>query len=171
MKNIQPIRLPSQIKLLAPLLLFTLILAACSARATPIATKAPEAAQQVEATSVPPTASPPIASSTALFQIVKADGTKFDVTLDALKALPLAELTVDGKVQEGPKLSDILALAGVTEFTEVTLTGSASPVTLTFAQVDDNTILDFNNHGTLKLATTYFPMPNWTKDISEIAVK
>ncbi len=77
----------------------------------------------------------------------------------------------DGKVQEGPKLLDILTLAGVTDFTEVTLTGSASPVTLTRAQVDDNTILDFNNHGTLKLATTYIPMPNWTKDISEIAVK
>jgi len=64
-----------------------------------------------------------------------------------------------------------LNAAGVTDFTEVTLTGSANPVTLTKAQVDDNTILDFNNHGTLKLATTYVPMPDWTKDISEIAVK
>ena len=145
-------------------LVFALILSACSAQAT--ATKAPEPTQQVTSTSVPPTA-----SSTGLFQIVKADGTKFAVTLDALKALPLAQITVDGKVQEGPKLLGVLALAGVTQFTEVTLTGSASPATLTFAQVDNNTILDFNNHGTLKLATTYIPMPNWTKDISEITVK
>ncbi len=105
------------------------------------------------------------------FQVVKADGSKFAVTLDALKKLPIANITVDGKVQEGPKLLDILTLAGVTDFTEVTLTGSASPVTLTRAQVDDHTILDFNNHGTLKLATTYVPMPDWTKDISEITVK
>jgi len=105
------------------------------------------------------------------FQIVKPDGSKFSVTLDALKKLPLANITVDGKVQEGPKLIDILNLAGVTDFAEVTLTGSASPVTLTREQVDDNTILDFNNHGTLKLATTYIPMPDWTKDISEITVK
>lgn len=105
------------------------------------------------------------------FQIVRPDGTKFSVTLDALKKLPLANLTVDGKVQEGPKLMDVLNLAGVTDFTEVSLTGSASPVTLTYAQVDNNTILDFNNHGTLKLATTYVPMPNWTKDISTIIVK
>ena len=105
------------------------------------------------------------------FQIVKNDGSKFAVTLDAIKKLPLANITVDGKVQEGPKLMDILKLAGVTDFSEVTLTGSASPVTLTRAQVDDNTILDFNNHGTLKLATTYIPMPDWTKDISKITVK
>jgi hypothetical protein len=120
------------------------------------------------------TVAPTVSSSTSssgLFQIVKADGSTFDVTLDSLKKLPLANVTVDGKIQEGPKLMDVLNLAGVTDFSEVTLTGSASPVTLTRTQVDDNTILDFNNHGTLKLATTYVPMPQWTKDISRITVK
>src|SRR6185295_14843828 len=106
---------------------------------------------------VEPTAtSAPIAVA-AVFQVVKADGSKFDVTLDDIKKLKFANITVDGKVQEGPKLLDILTLAGVTDFNEVTLTGSASPVTLTREQVDDNTILDLNNHGTLKLATTYVP--------------
>lgn len=110
-------------------------------------------------------------SSSALFQIVKADGTKFAVTLDAVKALPLAQITVDSKVQEGPKLMDVLSLAGVTEFSEVTFTGSSAPSTLMREQVDDNTILDFSNRGTMKLATAYIPMPNWTKDITEITVK
>jgi hypothetical protein len=111
------------------------------------------------------------ASSPALFQIIKPDGTKFDVTLDAVKALPLAQLTAEGKMEEGPYLSDVLALAGITEFTDVTLTGSSNPATLTFEQVDKNTILDFNNHGTMKLSTTYIPKENWTKDIAEIVVK
>ena len=93
------------------------------------------------------------------------------MTLDAVKALPLAQLTAEGQVEEGPYLSDILALAGVTEFTEVTLTGSSSPATLTFAQVDKNTILDFNNHGTMKLSTTYIPKADWTKDVAVITVK
>jgi hypothetical protein len=62
-------------------------------------------------------------------------------------------------------------LAGITEFTEVTLTGSSNPATLRFDQVDENTILDFNNHGTLKLSTTYIPKANWTKDVAEITVK
>ena len=111
------------------------------------------------------------AASNSLFQIVKADGTRFDVTLDAVKALPLATLQAEGKVEEGPYLKDVLALAGVTEFTEVSLTGSSSPVTLTFEQVDENTILDFNNHGTMKLSSTYIPKTDWTKDVAQITVK
>ena len=118
-----------------------------------------------------PQALQPTAVSTALFQIIKPDGTKFGVTLDALKTLPLAQLTAEGKVEEGPYLKDVLALAGVTEFKEVTLTGSSNPATLTFDQVDENTILDFNNHGTMKLSSTYIPKANWTKDVAEITVK
>ena len=119
-----------------------------------------------------PQALQPTAVSTALFQIIKADGSKFGVTLDALKALPLAQVQAeDGKIEEGPYLSDVLALAGISKFTELTLTGSSNPVTLTFEQVDENTILDFNNHGTLKLSSTYIPKAKWTKDISEITVK
>ena len=133
-------------------LLFTLIFSACSTPAT------------IESQAQP-------AASNALFQIVKADGTTFDVTLDAVKALPLATLQAEGKVEEGPYLKDVLALAGVTEFTEVSLTGSSSPATLTFEQVDENTILDFNNHGTMKLSSTYIPKANWTKDVALITVK
>ncbi len=133
-------------------LLFTLIFSACSTPAT------------IESQAQP-------AASNALFQIVKADGTTFDVTLDAVKALPLATLEAEGKVEEGPYLKDVLALAGVTEFTEVSLTGSSGPVTLTFEQVDENTILDFNNHGTMKLSSTYIPKANWTKDVALITVK
>jgi len=125
-------------------------------------------APAVTTTSAPTEA---IASSSALFQIVKSDGAKFDVTLDAVRGLPLVSITVDGKVQEGPKLLDILSLAGITEFTEVTISGSSAPCTLTREQVDDNTILDFSNRGTMKLATTYIPKASWTKDITEIAVK
>jgi len=138
------------------------VFSACASVATPVPMEATEPVQPQ------PSAVP---SSPALFQIIKPDGAKFDVTLDALKALPLAQLTAEGKVEEGPYLSDVLALAGITEFTEVTLTGSSNPATLRFDQVDENTILDFNNHGTLKLSTTYIPKANWTKDVAEITVK
>ena len=151
MKNILPI-----------LLLLILLLSAC----------APAAIQTAMETTEPVESQPTeVSSSPALFQIIKPDGTKFDVTLDAVKQLPLAQVTAEGKVEEGPHLLDVLALAGITEFTEVTLTGSSNPATLTFEQVDDNTILDFNNHGTMKLATTYIPKANWTKDVAEIVVK
>ncbi|MEP7135731.1 MAG: hypothetical protein ABI904_12440 [Chloroflexota bacterium] len=163
-----------KLSLLALVIVLVLSLAACATATPVVATQPPVENTSEPATQVvvePSATAAPVAVAPALFQVVKADGSKFDVTLDALKKLPLANITVDGKVQEGPKLMDILNLTGVTDFTEVTLTGSASPVTLTRAQVDDNTILDFNNHGTLKLATTYVPMPDWTKDITEITVK
>jgi hypothetical protein len=149
-------------KLLPILLPLILLLSACALAATQAPVQAAEPAQ----------AQPTVASSSpALFQIIKPDGSKFDVTLDAVKTLPLAQLTVEGKVEEGPYLLDVLALAGVTKFTEITLTGSSSPATLTFEQVDKNTILDFNNHGTMKLSSTYIPKANWTKDVAEITVK
>src|SRR5688572_3050608 len=114
---------------------------------------------------------PAESSTPALFKIIKADGTEYNVTLDDIKTLSVSQVTAEGRVEEGPMLKDVLALAGVSEFTEVSLTGSSSPVTLTFEQVDDNTILDLTNRGTLKLATTYIPKENWTKDITEIKVK
>ena len=110
-------------------------------------------------------------TSPVMFTITRADGSTYNVTLNAVKALPLAQVQAEGKVEEGPYLKDVLALAGVTEFSEVSLSGSSNPATLTFEQVDENTILDFNNHGTMKLSSTYIPKPEWTKDVAEIKVK
>jgi hypothetical protein len=129
--------------------------------APPAATDGPKTPQALQSTPV----------STTLFQVIKPDGSSVGFSWDDLKKLPLASLTIEGKVEEGPKLSDVLKAAGVSDFTQVTLSGSASPVTLPKNQVDDNTILDFNNHGTVKLASTYIPKPDWTKDVSKIEVK
>lgn len=145
------------------LFLLVLILAACS----PVSTPAVPAEAPAEATPVPPD----VEATQALFHIIRADGTTFDVTLEAVKSLPLAQISVEGKVEEGPKLLDILALAGITEFSEVSIRGSSSPCRLTRDQVDDNSILDFTNRGTMKLATTHIPKADWTKDVSEITVK
>lgn len=156
------------------LFILGLMLTACGSTPTESAPAAPATDSAAEASATLSATEAPVAvsdNSQVLFQIVKADGTTFDVTLNAVKALPLAQLQAEGKVEEGPYLSDVLALAGVTEFTEVTLTGSSNPATLTFEQVNENTILDFNNHGTMKLSSTYIPKANWTKDVSLITVK
>jgi hypothetical protein len=118
-----------------------------------------------------PQALQPTAVYGASFQVIKPDGSTVGVTINDLKSLPLKQVSAEGKVEEGPGLLDVLKFAGVSEFTEVFLTGSSNPATLSREQVDDNTILDFTNHGTVKLATTYIPKPNWTKDVAEITVK
>jgi len=143
---------------------FCLLISACSPAATP----APTAAENAPKT---PQALQPTPGKGVLFQVIKPDGSSVGFTWDDLNKLPLTEITVEGKVQEGPKLFDVLKAAGVTDFSEVSLSGSASPVTLTKAQVNDNTILDFNNHGTVKFASTYIPKPQWTKDVAKIEVK
>ncbi len=143
--------------LLQLLFVLSLLVSACSSTQT----KGPKT----------PRALQPTAVSTALFQVIKPDGSKVGVTINDLKTLPLKQIAVEGKVEEGPGLLDVLKFAGVTEFKEVALMGSSSPATLTREQVDDNTLLDFTNHGTVKLATTYIPKPNWTKDVAEITVK
>lgn len=134
--------------LLSLLVAFGLILPAC----------APAAATQA----VPPG---------TLFQVVRADGSSQPFTAADLQNLPVAQITVDGKVEEGPRLLDVLIAAGVNDFSEVTLIGSSAPVTLTRDQVDDNTLLDLTNRGTLKLASTHVPKPDWTKDITIITVR
>ncbi len=143
--------------LLQLLFILSLVVSACS----PTQTQGPKT----------PRALQPTAVSTALFQVIKPDGSKVGVTINNLKTLPLKQITVEGKIEEGPGLLDVLKSAGVTDFKEVALTGSSSPATLTREQVDNNTLLDFTNHGTVKLATTYIPKPNWTKDVAEIVVK
>lgn len=146
------------------LLAFCLLFTACSPAATPTPAPAANAPKT-------PQALQPTPGTGVLFQVVKPDGSSVGFTWADLEKLPLANITVEGKVEEGPKLIDVLKAAGVTDFSEVNLSGSASPVTLTKAQVDDNTILDFNNHGTVKLASTYIPKPQWTKDVAKIEVK
>ena len=138
----------------------TLLVSACGTR-DPSSANEPKRPQALQPTAV----------STALFQVIKPDGTQVGVTVADLKTLPLKQVTVEGKEEEGPGLLDVLNFAGITDFVEVSLNGSSNPATLTREQVDENTILDFTNHGTVKLSTVYIPKAEWTKDISEIVVK
>ena len=98
---------------------FCLLVSACSPAATPApVVNAPKTPQSLQ----------PTPGKGVLFQVIKPDGSSVGFTWDDLKKLPLANLTVEGKVEEGPKLIDVLKAAGVTDFSEVSLSGSASPV-------------------------------------------
>ncbi len=143
------------------LLALLLLLSACAAP-TAETESPPKTPQELQSTP----------GSDALFVVVKPDGSEVGFTWDDLKKLPLAQMEAEGKVEEGVKLMDVLIAAGVTEFSEVNLSGSSSPASLTLEQVqDETTILDFTNHGTVKLSTNYVPKADWTKDVDRIEVK
>ena len=144
------------------------LLVGCSAP-----TKPPTAQDQPPTLQIPktPTELQPTPITGALFQVVKADGSLVPFTWDDLKKLPLAHITVESKIEEGPMVLDVLKAAGVSDFKQITLTGNNGSLTLARDQVNDETLLDFTNHGTVKLSATNVPKDNWIKDITEIKVE
>lgn len=163
--------------LFAALSLLAALPVACAPVMTPAAngaqsavTQGPVPAQQITPTSLAGDASLPALAEGALFRVVTADGSAVMFTIDDIKALPLAQYMTEGKVEEGPKLLDVLAKAGVTEFSGVIVSGPASSQALTRQQIDDQTVLDLTNHGTVKFSGPALARADWVKDVDLILV-
>jgi len=136
----------------------------------PAASATPPVAQQITPTSLAGDASLPALEQGALFRVVKADGSAVMFSIDDIKALPLGQYMSAGKVEEGPKLLDVLNKAGVSDFTEVIISGPQSSQTLTRAQVDDQSVLDLTNHGTVKYSGPALDKADWVHDVDLIVV-
>lgn len=94
-----------------------------------------------------------------------------DLTLKDLESLPQVQVDAGGKTQQGPKLLDVLKAAGVTDFSQVVVTGAwKETYALKREQVDDKVLLDISNRGTAKLASPSIPKEQWVKDIVKIEV-
>jgi hypothetical protein len=117
-----------------------------------------------------PQATQPAPGSEELFVVIKPDGSKVSFTAADLQKLPLANVSIQGKANEGPTLKDVLTAAGITDFQKVYLTGKNGKLRLPRNQVDGNTLLVFTERGTVKLVTTYIPKQNWTQDVAWIEV-
>lgn len=129
-------------------LLFSIFLSACSN----------QAASTAETT------------SPALFEIVLQDGTVFPVTAEVIASLPAASEMIEGKSQDGPRVSDLLKAAGVKDYTQLIFNGTGT-YTVTADQVNEHFILDLSNRGTYKMASPDIPKVDWVKDITRIEVK
>ncbi len=93
------------------------------------------------------------------------------LSLKDLADLPMQSISMDDRMQEGPFLSDVLKTAGIKNFSLVHLISGSEDIVLTKEQIDNETILDFTNHGTVKLATTHMDKNKWVKDVTKIEVK
>ncbi|HSD83265.1 MAG TPA: hypothetical protein VLG46_05380 [Anaerolineae bacterium] len=114
-----------------------------------------------------PAAAP--AGADVLLQVIGPNGTR-GFSLKDLQALPTTTITVEGKSEDGPAVLEVLKAAGITDFKEVTISGSGS-VTLSKEQVTAEVIFDFTNRGTVKFAATHIDKATWPKDITRIEVK
>ncbi len=90
--------------------------------------------------------------------------------MDDLKKLPLTTIIVSGKPQEGPALADVLKAANIQDYTQVTVIGTGQ-VVLQKDEVTPQVVLDFNNRGTVKLASPALPIPSPVQDITTIKVE
>lgn len=106
-----------------------------------------------------------------VFEIITPQGTSKSIYAADLKELPLAQISVEGKIEEGPRLQDVLQLAGIKDFQRVTLTGREGNVTLAKEDVTPEVLLDLTNRGTVKLASPQVPKKDWVKDITLIKVE
>lgn len=96
------------------------------------------------------------------------------LNLTQLQSLPNVSLSAFGKSEEGPTLLLVLELAGVKEFTKVTVVGmvrgrlASGELTLNRDEITGDVILDFTNRGTTKLAGAQIPEDDWIIDVTEI---
>jgi hypothetical protein len=77
----------------------------------------------------------------------------------------------EGSPEEGPALLDVLTAAGISDFTEVTLTGADGSITLAKADVTAEVVLDFNDRGGVKVASPTMARDQRVRDIFKIEVK
>ena len=118
-----------------------------------------------------PTVSASIPKSETIFEVVKPDGSKIPFLMNDLKNLPLTTMFAEGSPQEGPTLLAVLKSAKVEDFKEVAVTGREGTKILPRSEVTDQLVLDFNNRGSVKLASPTMPRDERIRDITRIEIK
>lgn len=96
--------------------------------------------------------------------------------VDLRDRVAFAEVTIDGDVQSGPRLLDVLAASGVDQWEAAEVIGMGEGrvfevgLDISPVEVDDGWILDVTKQGTLKLAAPDLPREQWVRDVGEISI-
>ena len=112
-----------------------------------------------------------------VLRVVVGDAVVADWTLDELgDSVAFVEMTIDGDLQSGPLLLDVLEASGVDAWSAAQVVGFGEGrvfevgLDIDAADVDGGWILDVNNRGRLKLAAAALPRSQWVRDVGEINV-
>ncbi len=118
----------------------------------------------------------PPAADVVLRVVVDGEVTADWTLADLEDQLAFTEVTIDGDVQSGPLLQDVLAASGVEGWETAQVVGLgegrafAVGLDITAADVNDGWIFDVTRQGTLKLATPDRPRQEWVRDAGEIRI-
>lgn len=116
-------------------------------------------------------------AATAYTVAVVRDGETLErFTAAQLHSLPQTSIMSEGKPQEGPSVAAVLTAAGVRgPFTELEFHGmgvrDAGLLTLPARSLNGQTILDFNERGTVKVVSPSLDVHERVRDVTAIVVK
>ncbi len=105
--------------------------------------------------------------------VIRTDGSSVTMTYETISNLPLQTLTIAGRSENGPIVPDFLAAAGVTEFSQVTLTGLENrTLTFTREQLTDEYILALRSSSrAVNLMSPNLPEEQWVLHVFRVEVK
>jgi hypothetical protein len=148
---------------------------AAAAQPTSAAYPAPQATQPepvAQPTQVvqPTQAAQPVPAAGSLL-VVKADGTRVTLSSADLQKIVPTDVSIGQSDQSGYKLSDVLAAAGVTSFTQVVVIGSGGSVPLAQTAVTADVILSTVDPANLQLVGQTLSADQMVKGVTQIQVK
>lgn len=108
--------------------------------------------------------------------MILGDNQTYALTVAELSKLPQVQANISGTQEQGPTLLSALQLAGVTDFSDVTVYGyskgrlATAQLSLTRAQVTNNVMLALVTRGTAKLTGTDIGAQKAIIDVDRIVV-
>ena len=107
--------------------------------------------------------------------VVRGDTVLRTFDLEALGKLESRSVVMQGQEQEGPSLLDLLAEAGVDDFTSVTVIGQGvrddGILVLSRNEIDEDVLLDLAVRGTMKLCGPDISWDERVRDVERIEVR
>lgn len=111
--------------------------------------------------------------------LVKPDLSVATLTAELINTAEVFELNLPGvkKTQRGPRLKELIGLAGVEDFSEVRVFGYAkgriatAEYAMKSAMVHDQVLLSFSRRGTVKLVVPELSFDDWIVDVYRLELK
>ena len=107
--------------------------------------------------------------------IVRDEETLRTFDLEELNVFPAKQIMMQGELQQGPPLLDVLEAAGITEFTAVVVTGvglrDSGRIELRREEIDRGVLLDFSSRGTVKICGPEIAWEDRVRDVERVEVR
>ncbi|MDY0087914.1 MAG: hypothetical protein RBS78_05135 [Coriobacteriia bacterium] len=107
--------------------------------------------------------------------VTSGDDVLATFSLEDLKAMEARRVLMQGQLQEGPALLDVLAAAGVEDFNSVMIYGMGlrdeGQITLSRAEISEEVLLDFAARGTVKLCGPDIAWADRVRDVERLDVR